>query len=113
MLRNPIHVAVTAALALGLVACGGGGGGGSYAGSGSPPPPSSPPPPPPAVVSYLGTTGVFAAWADPTSGAFQFAATNSYAGKRQSLRGTLDFMTGANLGQPAGVEIYKGGDGHI
>jgi hypothetical protein len=106
MSRNPIHVAVSAALALGLAACGGGGGN-SYGGSGPPPPP------PPAVVSYLGTTGVFAAYADPTSGSFQFVPPNSYAGKKQSLRGTLDFMTGANLGQPAGVEIYKGGDGHI
>lgn len=111
MFRTPIHVAVSAAVALGLAACGGGGGGsGSYGGGpGSPPPP----PPPPALVSYLGTTGVFAAYADPSSGSFQFAATNSYAGKKQSLRGTLDFMTGANLGQPAGVEVYKGGDGHI
>ena len=106
MSRNPLYMVISAALALGLAACGGGG-------SGSSPPPPPPPPPPPAVVSYLGTTGVFAAWADPTTNTYQYATTNTYAGKKQSLRGTVDFMTGASLGQPAGVEIYKGGDGHI
>lgn len=69
--------------------------------------------PPPALVSYIGTTGVFAAWADDTTGSYAAAAAGSYAGKKQSLRGTLDFMTGAQLSQPAGVEIYKGSDGHI
>ena len=109
MSRNSIQIAVSTALTLCLAACGGGGGfddyGGGGGGGGSGPPRRS--------SSYLGTTGVFVAWADPSSGEFQFAPSNSYAGKKQSLRGTVDFMTGASLGQPAGVEIYKGGDGHI
>lgn len=67
----------------------------------------------PNLVSYIGTTGVFAAWADDTTGSYSAAATTSYAGKKQSLRGTIDFMTGAQLSQPAGIEIYKGSDGHI
>lgn len=68
---------------------------------------------PPPLVSYDGTTGVFAAWADDTTGTYAAAAIGSYAGKKQSLRGTVDFMTGEQLSQPAGVEIYKGSDGHI
>lgn len=88
-----------------LTACGGGSSG-VYIGG-------PPPPPPPEQVSYIGTTGVFAAWADNTSGTYAAAPTGSYAGKRQSLRGTVDFVTGANLSQPAGIEVYKGSDGHI
>lgn len=94
-----------------LSACGGSGSddfvgnGGDGGGGGGPPPP--------ALVSYIGTTGVFAAWADDASGTYSAASTNNYAGKKQSLRGTVDFLTGQNLGQPAGVEVYKGSDGHI
>jgi hypothetical protein len=91
-----------AVLLCSLSACGGGGGGGGFSGN-----------PPPQTVSYAGTTGVFVAWADPNSGDFAAPATGSFAGKRQILRGQLDFLTGANLGQPAGMEIYKGSDGHI
>jgi len=29
------------------------------------------------------------------------------------LHGSVDFMTGANLSEPTGVEIYKGSDGHV
>ena len=65
------------------------------------------------LISFVGTTGVFAAWADSDTGAFAVADTGSYAGKRQSLHGTVDFMTGQDLMQPAGVEIYKTSDGHI
>jgi len=85
-----------------LSACGGGhdGGGG-------------PPPPPSGLVSYLGTTGVFVAWADDISGNYAAAPIGSYAGKKQSLRGTIDFTTGQQLGQAAGIEIYKGSDGGI
>lgn len=86
----------------GISACGGGGNGG-YNG----------PPPPPMLDSYLGTTGVFVAWADDVSATFSAATVGSYAGKKQSLRGTIDFITGQALGQPAGVEIYKGSDGFI
>jgi hypothetical protein len=64
-------------------------------------------------ISFVGTTGVFAAWADSETGEFAAAAIGSYAGKRQSLHGTIDFMTGQDLMQPAGVEIYKTSDGHI
>jgi hypothetical protein len=82
--------------------CGGGSGG--YVGSS---------PPPPSLISFIGTTGVFVASVDPTSGSYQIAQSGSYAGKKQSLRGSLDFLTGANLSQPAGIEIYKAGDGHV
>ena len=91
-----------AAAAALLSACGGGGRG-PASGFGPPPPP----------VSYIGTTGVFAAWVDPGTGRYADAPTGTYAGKKQILRGTLDFTTGAQLAQPAGVEIYKGDDGHI
>jgi len=67
----------------------------------------------PEPISFVGTTGVFAAWADSDTGEFAAADIGSYAGKRQSLHGTIDFMTGQDLMQPAGVEIYKTSDGHI
>ncbi len=67
----------------------------------------------PELVSYIGTTGVFAAWADAANGTYAVASTGSYAGKRQVLRGSIDFLSGAPLSQTAGVEIYKGGDGHV
>jgi len=63
--------------------------------------------------SYVGTTGVFVAWADPVSGNFAAAPIGSYAGKKQVMRGTVDFQTGTNVSQPAGIEVYKGSDGHI
>ncbi len=63
--------------------------------------------------SFVGTTGVFAAWADSETGDVAAADIGSYAGKRQSLHGTIDFLTGEDLMQPAGVEIYKTSDGHI
>jgi len=88
-----------------LSACGDGGGGyGGYGGYNNPAP---------ILDSYIGTTGVFAAWADDVTGTFSAAPVGSYAGKKQSLRGTLDFTTGQPLGQPAGIEIYKGADGLI
>jgi hypothetical protein len=86
-----------------LSACGGGGYGGNNNG----------PPPTPKLDSSVGTTGVFVAWADDASATFSAATVRSYAGKKQSLRGSIDFITGQPLGQPAGVEIYKGSDGFI
>ena len=65
------------------------------------------------LISFVGTTGVFAAWADSDTGAFAVASTGSYAGKRQALHGTIDFLNGQDLMQPAGVEIWKTSDGHI
>lgn len=65
------------------------------------------------LISFVGTTGVFAAWADADTGLYAVANTGSYAGKRQSLHGSVDFMTGQDLMQPAGVEIWKSSDGHI
>lgn len=67
----------------------------------------------PTLVSYAGTTGVFAAWANATTGTSAFAPMGSYAAKRQFLHGSVDFTTGTSLSQPAGVEVYKGSDGHI
>ena len=86
-----------------LSACGGGYGGGGPPGGG----------PAPTLDSYLGTTGVFVAWADDVSGSYAAAPIGSYAGKKQSLRGMIDFTTGQPFGQIAGVEIYKGSDGYI
>jgi hypothetical protein len=68
---------------------------------------------PPILDSYVGTTGVFVAWADDATATYSAAPLGSYAGKKQSLRGTIDFITGQPLNQPAGVEIYKGSDGLI
>jgi hypothetical protein len=87
-----------------LSACGGDSG---YGGSNNGPPPA------PTLDSYLGTTDVFVAWADDASATFSTATVGSYAGKKQSLRGIIDFISGQPLGQPAGVEIYKGSDGFI
>lgn len=69
--------------------------------------------PPPGLTSYIGTTDAFVAWADGYSGNFDFAPIGSYAGKRQMLRGTVDPVTGIDLGQQAGVEIAKFSDGHV
>ena len=102
-------LALGTAIGSGLSACGGGGGGyggGDPGGGGGSPPP-------PTLTSYIGTTGVFAAWADPSSNSYSAAPVGSYAGKKQILRGTMDFMTGQSLSQAAGIEIYKYRDGHI
>ena len=100
MRRNLTLLGLASVTLLDLSACGGGNG--EPASSG-----------PPALVSYVGTTGVFAAWADPATGNSQYATIGSYAGKRQVLRGQVDFQTGQSLGVPAGIEVYKGGDGRI
>jgi hypothetical protein len=68
---------------------------------------------PAALTSFVGTTGVFVAWADSSSGNYVYAPMGSFAGKKQVLHGSIDFLTGTNVGQPAGMEIYKGSDGHI
>jgi hypothetical protein len=65
------------------------------------------------LISFVGTSGVFAAWADSDTGEYAAADIGSYGGKRQSLHGTIDFMTGRDLSQAAGVEIYKTSEGHI
>jgi len=101
-MRRCLSVIASSSVVLGcLSACGGGHGG--WGGG----------PPPPALDSYFGTTGVFVAWGDDISGNYAAAPIGSYAGKKQSLRGTIDFTTGVQLGQPAGIEIYKGSDGGI
>jgi hypothetical protein len=105
MRRTLFALALAIALTSAITGCGGSSSGG---GGGTPPPP-----PPPALVSHVGTTGVFAAWADANSGNSAFAPTGTYAAKKQSLHGSVDFMTGTNLSQPAGIEVYKGSDGHI
>ena len=109
MRRVFVVPALGATIAIGLSACGGGSDDGGDGGPGPGPGSGSPPP----LVSYIGTTGEFAAWADDTTGTYASAGINTYAGKKQSLRGTVDFMTGQQLGQAAGIEIYKGSDGHI
>ncbi len=106
MWRITSWVALGAATTTLLAGCGGGYRYGDGYGDGGGPGGNEP-------ISFVGTTGVFAAWADSETGEFAAAAIGSYAGKRQSLHGTIDFMTGQDLMQPAGVEIYKTSDGHI
>lgn len=65
------------------------------------------------VTSYVGSTDVIAAWADPGTQTLDVAPTGQYAGKRQFIRGTVSPYTGDDLGQPAGVEIYEWNDGTI
>jgi len=96
-------VSLAGAIAATLAGCGDGGSSGTI-GQNSPPP---------VLDSYLGTTGPFVAWADDLSNSYSIAQTGTYAGKKQALHGSLDFTTGASLGQPAGVEIYKGSGGGI
>ena len=67
----------------------------------------------PPLTSYVGTVNAFAAWANGDTGRFSAAPIGSYNGKRQVIRGTIDQTSGANLGQLAGVEMYKYSDGHI
>jgi len=93
-------IVLGAAITVGLSACGDGDG--TDHGMG----PTQP-------ASFIGTTGIFAAWVDPVDGDYSAAPTASYAGKKQILHGTVDFMTGANLSEPAGIEVYKYRDGHI
>jgi hypothetical protein len=100
MRRQLSSIALGAAIAGTLAACGGGDGGGDGG-------------PGPALDSYVGTTGVFVAWADDVSGTYTAASLPSYAGKKQSLHGSIDYTNGTNLGQPAGIEIYKGSSGNI
>jgi hypothetical protein len=88
-----------------FVGCGSNGNSGSGGGGTNPPPPS--------YTSYAGTTGYFVAWANPSSGTYASASMGTYAGKKQVLHGSVDFLSGASLSQPAGVEVYKGSDGHI
>jgi hypothetical protein len=71
------------------------------------------PPPVSGVTSYVGTTDTVAAWADPGSMTMDVAPAGVYAGKRQMIRGTVSPYTGAQLDQPAGVEIYEYGDGTV
>jgi hypothetical protein len=101
-MRSSLAVLAVGSLVLSVVSgCGGGSGGGAPGGQQAP------------LVNYLGTTGVFVAWADAASGGFASAPMGSYAGKKQILHGSVDFLTGTSLSQAAGVEIYKGSDGHI
>ena len=101
MNRTISALSLAIVVAISISGCGSGSGGGGNT------------PPPPALVSYVGTTGVFAAWGNASSGGNAFAPMGSYAAKKQSLHGSIDFTTGTNLSQPAGIEVYKGSDGHI
>ena len=101
MRRILSRLAASAVVTVMVAGCGGGGDGGGY-GSG-----------PSGLVSFVGTTGVFAAWANSDTGEYAVASIGTYAGKRQVLHGTVDFTTGVDVGQSAGVEVYKGNDGHI
>jgi hypothetical protein len=104
MRRQLSSIVLGAAITGILTACGGG----SDDGFGGPGPG-----PGPGLDSYVGTTGVFVAWADDVSGTYAAAPLMSYAGKKQALRGTLDYTNGTDLGQQAGIEIYKGSTGNI
>jgi hypothetical protein len=100
-MRSPLAILAVGSLILSIVPGCGGSGRGAPGGQQAP------------LVSYIGTTGVFVAWADAASGGFASAPMGSYAGKKQILHGSVDFLTGTSLSQAAGVEIYKGDDGHI
>ena len=89
-----------------LGGCGGGGENDAGSGGGGNPPGNP-------LVSYVGTTNAFAAWADAQGTTSFSLPTGTYAGKVQFIRGTVDPVTGVNLGQNAGMEMYKGSDGHI
>lgn len=103
-------VGSTIGLSITLAACGGDGGGGNYGGGdgggGGGGTTAS-------LTSFVGTTDAFAAWGNALTGDTAVAPTGSFAGKRQVLRGTIDPVSGQNLGQLAGVEIYKYTDGHV
>jgi hypothetical protein len=107
MARLRIVTFISSALLCGLAACGTGSNGSGSSGD------SGTTSPPPSAIAFIGTTGNFAAWVNPTNGTTSVASTGSYAGKKQSLRGTIDYLTGATLTVQAGVEIYKFTDGHI
>jgi hypothetical protein len=102
MRRQLSSIALGAAIAATLAACGGGSDD-DYGGPG----------PGPTLDSYVGTTGVFVAWADDLSATYTASTLNTYAGKKQSLHGSIDYTNGTSLGQPAGVEIDKGSSGNI
>ena len=102
-MRHLLSVALLgAAITTTLAGCSGGAGGGSFGGG-----------PPPGLDSYVGDSGAFLAWADDVSGTYAAAPIGSYAGKKQALRGQIDYVTGSTLGQQAGVEIYKSSSGNI
>jgi len=73
----------------------------------------TPPPPPPTQTSFVTSTGPIAAWSDSAGGGLSGPDVGTYNGKRQMQRGTMDPMTNVDLGQAAGVVVYKGGDGHV
>jgi hypothetical protein len=65
------------------------------------------------ATSFVGSDATVAAWADPVSLAFDGPASGTYAGARTFQRGNVDAMTGVDLGQPAGVEVWEGADGSV
>jgi hypothetical protein len=100
MKRITSGAAIGAAISLLLSGCGGDDSGGT-------------PPPPPGQKSFVASIGPIAAWADTTGSGLSGPEIGTYAGKRQMQRGHLDPLTSVDLGQAAGVEVYKGSDGHI
>jgi hypothetical protein len=102
-MRTVLFAVVLGAALLPIVGCGSN----SSSSSGNTPPPA------PVYTSYVGTTGYFVASADPNSAAYQYAGMGTYAGKKQVLHGSVDFLTGTSFSQPAGVEVYKGSNGNI
>lgn len=93
--------ALTATASLILVGCGG------SSDNGVPTGPTS------TLISYVGSPDAIAAWADPTQLTVDGPDIGTYAGKRQFARGNVDPMTGVDLGQQAGMEIWEGADGHV
>jgi hypothetical protein len=102
-MRHRLSIALLgAAVTTTLAGCAGGDGGGPLGGG-----------PPPTLDSYVGDSGVFLAWANDQNSTYAAAPIGSYAGKKQALRGQIDYTTGSALGQQAGVEIYKSSSGNI
>jgi len=102
MKRITSGAAIGAAISLLLSGCGGDDSGGG-----------TPPPPPPGQTSFVASAGPIAAWADSSGSGLTGPDFGTYAGKRQMQRGNIDPLTNADLGQAAGVVVYKGSDGHV
>jgi hypothetical protein len=67
----------------------------------------------PGATSFVASDAPIAAWADPVTLGFDGPAIGTYAGVRSFQRGTVDPITGTDLGQAAGLQIWEGNDGHL
>ena len=101
MNRTISALSLAIVVAISISGCGSGSGGGGNT------------PPPPALVSYVGTTGVFAAWGNASSGSTAFAPIRSYAAKKQSLRRLWISQRGLISLSLRALKCIKAAIGHI